>query len=181
MNDPLADPRAHDLLSAQPGDVGALASLFRSAAGEARRTAGGLWAVQHDARWAGKAANSFRRSIGRLPAELDAVRIGWGGVGAALDTYEPELARLKSAFQATVSELSDARARLGGARTAVGLAWSADRPPGGAELGAGDADGALIALERTIQGLSTRAFDLLDEFANVRDACRRGIAAAEGA
>ncbi len=150
MPDPLADPRAAELLAAIPDDVATVAASFRAAADRASMTGAGLAAAQHDATWTGAAADRFRTSIGRLPGELQHVRAGYSAVADALDAYEPELARVRAAFVRTAAELTDARAR---ART------EHDR----AEMGS----------------LTRRADALLEEFAALRGICRSAIASAQ--
>ena len=153
MSDPLADPRAADLLAALPDDVAALAANFRTAADESRGTVVGLSAAQHDGTWTGGAADAFRRAIGRLPAELEKVRAGFEAVADALTVYEGELARIKAAFARVTAELSDVGSRFGPAQA--------------------------TAHATEIATLRRRAFDLLDEFTAARSACRAAIAVAE--
>lgn len=107
MSDPLADPRAADLLAAAPDDVGIAAAQFRTAAGESAVTVAGLGAARHDGTWTGRAADAFRHAIGRLPAELDQVRAGFSAVAEALTAYESDLARVRPAFTKAMSELAD--------------------------------------------------------------------------
>jgi cell wall-associated NlpC family hydrolase len=153
MSDPLTDPRATDLLAARPDDVGALAAGFRAAAGESDSTASGLTAAQHDGTWTGRAADAFRRAIGRLPRALGPVRDGYAAVAGALAAYEPELSQLQSSFVAVMAEVSDTQARL---RVT-------------------DTD----AYRRDLAAQTSRAFSLLDEFATVRAQCRDAVAAAQ--
>lgn len=150
MLDPLADPRATDLLAAVPDDVAMLAATFRAAAGEAELTAAGLGAAQQDAVWTGRAADRFRDSIGHVPEELDRVRAGYAAVAAALSAYEPELARVQSTFVTVVAEL-----------TAI------------------QATGRVDAHARECAELTARAQALLDEFSTVRATCRDEVAAAQ--
>ncbi len=154
MEDPLADPRARDLLSAAPGDVLALAGLFRSAASEAYAVSVGLEEARRDGNWTGRAAEAFRRSIARLPVRLDAVRAGFEEVATSLTAYEPELVRLQVAFRRTAEELAEARAWVGPEREAPVQAAA-------------------------VQALVLRAFVLLSEFEQARGACRLAIASAE--
>lgn len=107
MSDPLADPRAADLLAAVPDDVGLAAAQFRAAAAESEMTAAGLSAARHDGTWTGAAANAFRHAIGRLPSELDQVRAGFSAVAEALTVYESDLARIRPAFTRAMSELAE--------------------------------------------------------------------------
>jgi hypothetical protein len=154
MRDPLVDPRAADLLAAIPHDVGALAADFRTAAGESEATAGGLSAARLDGAWTGRAAAAFRRAIGRLPAELGRLGVGFAAVGEALSAYESELAAIRPAFRRVLAELADVE--LGAARPGAPVA------------------GDSIELEN----LRRRAFELLEEFSRAREACRYAIGAA---
>ncbi len=156
MSDPLADPRAADLLAAVPHDVGAVAADFRTAAGESRATAAGLSAARLDGTWTGRAAVAFRRAIGRLPAELERVGVGLAAVAQALSAYESELAAIKLAFIRVLAELAEAELRA--ARSGAPVAGD------GVEL---------VRLRR-------RAYELLEEFSRAREACRYAIAAAKG-
>jgi hypothetical protein len=186
MSDPLDDPRATDLLAASPDDVSALAVNFRAAAGESGTTAAGLSAAQQDGTWSGRAADAFRRAIGRLPGALGRVGDGYAAVADALTAYEPELFRIRSAFIGVIAELSDTQMRLG---IAAMVSRTADdafaaMPRGrqtvaGADLAVARAGGAADAYRREIAAQTGRAFSLLDEFAAVRAQCRAAIAAAQ--
>jgi uncharacterized protein YukE len=158
MGDPLADPRAAELLAAVPDEVGAVAADFRTAAGESQATAAGLSAARQDGTWTGKAADAFRSAIGRLPLQLDRVGAGFSAVADALTAYETELSAIRAAFKRTVAELADAESRLAAAR-AVGRAETADSE---------------------IARLTRTASQLLDDFSSAREACRSAIAAAQG-
>ncbi len=157
MGDPIADPRAADLLAAVPDEVGAIAADFRTAAGESHATATGLGAAHQDGTWTGKAADAFRSAIGRLPLQLDRVGAGFSAVAEALTAYGEELSEIRAAFKRTVAELADAESRLGTART-VGRAETADSE---------------------IARLTRRAFELLDDFSSAREACRSAVVAAQ--
>ncbi len=109
MSDPLADPRARDLLNADPDDVGALAGRFAVAAGDAMMTAAGLDAAQHDLVWTGPAADAFRSAIGQVPVELETVQGGYDAVAQALTVYGAELAGLRDGFTAIVAGLRAAQ------------------------------------------------------------------------
>jgi cell wall-associated NlpC family hydrolase len=189
MTDPLSDPRAQDLLAALPDDVSALAANFRTAAHESHETARGLRAARNDGVWTGRAANAFRRAIGRLPLELDKVRTGFVEVADALTTYEPQLARIKNDFVQTIGSLNDAQARLAPAHATAKAARTTLRTvahgqavkPGALtadELSVARAEGAVGDLHVEITRLNRRAYDLLDEFSSVRHACRAAVSAA---
>lgn len=189
MSDPVADPRARDLLAAHPDDVAALGATFRGAAGESETTAVGLDAARHDATWTGRAADAFRRAVGRLPPVLGRVRAGYAAVADALAAYEPELARLQGGFTVVVAERTEIEGRLRAAEATARMAHTdlaarrGGAPPWGArpdaELAAARADGAVVAYRAQLAALTQRAFALLDEFATARDACRDAVAAAQ--
>lgn len=190
MSDPLDDPRAIDLLAARPDDVSALSVGFRAAAGESGQTATGLRAARSDGTWTGRAADAFRRAIGRLPVELDRVRAGYSAVAEALAAYEPELSRIQSAFERVIAERNDLRSRLAAAQTAAeaargaftwtGRTGSADRRSlAAAELASARADGSVALYRDEIARLTASAYALLDEFSAVRGACRDAVAAAQ--
>lgn len=190
MPSPLDDPRASDLLSAQPDDVHAVAANFAAAAHEATLTAAGLTAAREDGVWTGHAATSFRQAVGRMPSELDRVRSGYAAVADALRAYEPELARIQSDFtrviaaleseqtqlqlaQATAQEARDAIVRAGAMPRFDPRAARAD------ELAAARADGVVGRHTADIAALRARAYALLDAFETVRDTCRAAVAAAQ--
>jgi cell wall-associated NlpC family hydrolase len=190
LGDPLTDQRAVDLLAAIPDDVSTLAGTFRAAAGEAAMTATGLSAAREDGVWTGHAADGFRRSIGRLPAQLQRVQAGYAAVAGALDAYEPELVRLQSAFVRVIALLTDARTDLGAAQSTAAAARSAfaaiQRPPhpgrsalAEAELSMARAQLGVRGFDDEIERLTLSAYALLDEFAMARQTCRAAVAAAQ--
>jgi cell wall-associated NlpC family hydrolase len=189
MNDPLSDPRALDLLSAEPDELVALVAAFRTAAEESHQTAVGLTAAREDGTWTGRAANAFRRAIGLLPAELVKVRAGFSVVADALHRYDTELTRIKGEFVQIVGNLTDAHDRLGPARSSAKTAADTLKTTVNqhgvkipalttAELSVARANGTVGNLEHEIQGLRSRAFALLDEFQSARETCRSSIHAA---
>jgi cell wall-associated NlpC family hydrolase len=190
VTDPLADPRATDLLAAAPDDISALAQSFRTAADEAQMTARGLDAARGDGTWTGKAADSFRDSIGRLPGELERVRAGYSTVSDALGIYETALAEIQSAFVKIVAELSDIRSRIAPAQAATQSAqqnFTATRQGAHvdrralaeAELAVARAESTMHGYHAAIESLRGRAFTLLDDFSAVRTACHQAVAAAQ--
>ncbi len=190
MSDPLADPRAIDLLAAEPDEAGALAGVFRSAASESGRTSVGLAAAREDGIWTGRAANAFRRAIGSLPGRLRALGGGFSAVAGALSAYESNLAEIQPVFVSVIAELENAQYRLPALQEAQGEAdgalLAAVTTPGtsagrvaGLEVAAARADGAVFACQGEISRLRKRAFELLDEFAAAREGCREAIVAAQ--
>jgi hypothetical protein len=188
--DPLSDPRAHDLLTAVPGEVGTLAGDFHAAAQESQMTSAGLSAAQHDGSWTGHAADAFRKAIGRLPRELDRVQDGFRAVAAALDSYESELTPVQTQFVDAAYQLGQARAELGPVEAdqqAAMRAWQALLRSGTAltaarlqaEEAVAGADGAVRRQNAEVDRLSRRASELLDEFQAIRDSCRAAIATAQ--
>ena len=187
MTDPLADPRAEDLLAAVPADVSSLAGAFHTAAHEAGMTTTGLVAARDDGTWTGHAADSFRASIGHIPAELERVRTGYQAVATALSDYETTLALVQSEFVSVVGSLSDVRAQTGSAATAATTAQGAMTP--GHPVTYNDLLAAELAIARakhTLEGyhaqarqLEARALTLLDDFDTARKLCRATVAAAQ--
>jgi cell wall-associated NlpC family hydrolase len=187
MIDPLADPRAEDLLAAVPADVSMLAGAFHTAAHEAGMTATGLRAAREDGTWTGHAADSFRQSIGHVPAELERVRTGYQAVATALSDYETTLALVQSEFVRVVGSLSDVRAQIGTAETTATTAQSGMTP--GHPLTYSDLLAAELTIARakhTLEGyhtqaraLEARALTLLDDFDTARKLCRATVAAAQ--
>jgi cell wall-associated NlpC family hydrolase len=186
MIDPLSDPRAFDLLSAEPDELVALVAAFRTAAEESHQTEVGLTAARDDGTWTGRAATAFRRAIGRLPVQLGKVRAGFSAVADALHIYDAELTQIKGEFVQIVGSLTDAQNRLGPARTNATSAADTLKTTvhqhgvklpalTTAELSVARADGAVGDLERQIHGLRGRALALLEEFQSVRETCRSSI------
>ena len=67
MSDPLTDPRAKDLLSADPSEVAPLGTQFRNVATDAETAIHGLQGAHNSADWTGHAADLFRQKLGKLP------------------------------------------------------------------------------------------------------------------
>jgi uncharacterized protein YukE len=189
MTDPLSDPRAADLLSADPGEVWSLAGAFRRIAGEAESTAAGLRGAQGGAVWTGAAASAFRSEVGQLPGELDKVRSSYQGVADALDAYEGELASVRSAFQRVAQQLGGAQSSLSSAQgqlsSAQGELSNATAAPHAtahtpAVRDAHDAvqaaSGAVGRVQAEVSGLEAQGFALLDRFQVARDYCQGRVA-----
>ena len=187
MIDPLADPRAEDLLAAVPADVSMLAGAFQTAAHEAGMTASGLVAAREDGTWTGAAADSFRGSIGHIPTELERVRSGYQAVATALSDYETTLALVQSEFVRVVGGLSDLRAQIGSAETAATTAQGSMTPGHpmtyndllAAELAVARAKHTLEGYHAQARALAARALALLDDFDTARKLCRATVAAAQ--
>jgi cell wall-associated NlpC family hydrolase len=185
--DPLSDPRAEDLLAAVPADVSTLASAFHTAASEAAMTAMGLRAAREDGTWTGSAADSFRDSIGHVPAELDHIRQGYSAVATALSDYETTLALVQSAFVKVVGQLNDLSTQIGAASTAATNAQNGLDPGHSmsldqlrkAELAVAQARQALQGYHTEAHSLRSRAFTLLEEFDTARALCRATVEAAQ--
>jgi hypothetical protein len=190
MSDPLADPRTAELLGADPQEAISLAGVFRRAASESGYTGVGLAAAQHDGTWTGRAADTFRSAIGRLPGRLGRLGTGFEAVARALALYESSLVDIQPVFVNVAAELETAQARLPALETeqerADGALLVAIETPGTtsakrarAEVEAARAGGAVTGCQNEIHRLRTRAFELLDEFGDAREACRTSIVAAQ--
>ena len=187
MIDPLADPRAEDLLEAVPADVSTLASAFHIAAQEAAMTATGLLAAREDGTWTGHAADSFRDAIGQVPSELEHIKRGYSAVATALGDYEVTLALVQSDFVKVVGQLNDLATQIGTARTTATNAQNGMIPGHPmslnqlrqAELAVAQARRALEGYHAEADGLRTRAFTLLEEFDTARSLCRATVEAAQ--
>ena len=191
MSDPLSDPRAADLEAADPGEVWALASIFRQVAGEAASTAGGLRGAPQGATWTGTAADAFRTTIGQLPGELDKVQQSYQAVAVGLDGYESELATVKAAFQRLAQQLGSARSGLAGAQGQLSSAQSQlsgalSAPHATASTPAvqsgqeavSAASGAIGRMQGEVGGLESQGFALLDRFQSARDGCTGRVSSA---
>jgi hypothetical protein len=193
MGDPLTDPRAHRLLSADTGEVAALAAAFRKVAGQAQTSAGALRGASGDATWTGPAATRFRSQVGKLPGDLDKVQHSYGEVAAGLDAYERELGPIQARFRSLVTSLGDARSNLSGAqgrlsaaKTSLSTATSAPhakaRTPAvvNAHTAVQTAGGAVGHLQGQVSGLESRGYTLLDEFDTIRGHARSKVSSAAG-
>lgn len=194
MADPRQDPRAHDLLSADLGVVGALGGMLRSIATQAQSSAAGLRGAAGDASWTGTAADAFRSGVGKLPGDLDNVTRSYQEAADALTAYEGELSTLQPAFQSLVSQLGTASATLANAQTSLNGAQQslsaasakltpaafanplAPLPsvPANSPLRAAvsSANTAVNNAQGEVDGLSARGFHILDEFQTARNTAK---------
>lgn len=164
MGDPLRDPRAAELLAADPGTAGRLAATFRTVAGESAATSSGLAAAETEGRWTGRAALALRRAIGALPGRLTRITAAYDIVALAFEGYERMLAEVKPAFERVSAELGEARLRADRLR-AIEVA-----EPVTARV--------VAASETEVAALQIRAYRLLEEFSDARGLCRAQIEAA---
>jgi hypothetical protein len=184
MSNLLADPRARDLLAAQPFEVSAIADGFRLVSIEAGDIATGLRGAQNDASWTGEAATAFRAKVGQLPGQLDKVHESFGDAAAALDTYEPDLAGLQTQFRSIVSQLQDAqtsastlstqlsadRSNLSTAKSAKGASSSTPAVQS-AQTAVSSTTSALSQANSDVTGLESQGYRILGEFETARDTC----------
>src|SRR5690348_1903186 len=150
-------------------------------------TATGLVAARADGTWTGRAADSFRDSIGQVPSELEHIKRGYSAVATALSDYEVTLALVQGEFVKVVGQLSDLNTQIGTARTTATTAQSGMAP--GQPMTFNDlrqAELAIAQARRTLEGyhaeahaLRSRAFTLLDEFDAARELCRATVQAAQ--
>jgi uncharacterized protein YukE len=171
MSDPLNDPRALDLLSADPDEVAALASRFTTAAQESATTGAELSAAKLEADWDGRAAAAFRQSMDRLPGELSRLDGRFTAVSQALSAYETGLAANQSAFALLGDQIVDARGRL---RHALAAQTQADAALQRAEL----EPHRVTSWAQEVDTLCARAMRVLDEFEHERDSAQAAIGAA---
>ena len=200
MADPLADPRATDLLAADPLEVGAVAYTFQSVSLEAEAVAGGLRAAPRHAEWWGEAADAFRHTIGNYPAQLDKVHSSYGETATALKHYEGELASLQNSFRAVKQQVEGARSHAGaltsqlsgqgqqlaGANFILREELNAHAKPTAAQLAADRSAGekfavtagALERVQNELSSLEAHAFRILDTFASERKTVTGKLSAA---
>ena len=192
MGDPLSDPRANGLLSADLGEVSALAGLFHRVAGQCQTAAAGLHGA-NDATWTGAAADAFRSQLGKLPDDLGNIQTSYAGVAGALDTYGAHLEPIRTQFVSLTTQLTDARSSLATAQGQVATArtnlstatsgphatWSTPAVIN-AHTELQGAIGTAGRLADEVSGLETRGYHLLDEFDTVRGAARGRISEAGG-
>ncbi|HWE12540.1 MAG TPA: hypothetical protein VG365_03460 [Solirubrobacteraceae bacterium] len=191
MSDPLSDPRAADLLSADPVEVWGIAGIFRQVGREADSIAGALRRATHDPTWQGAAADAFRSTVGQLPGELDKVHGSYADVAAALDSYEGELATLKASFERVAQQLGAARSTVGSAQGQLAVAQSNltgalaaphAKPTSPPVLSAHDAveaaTGAVSRMQAEVSGLESHGMALLGQFQGARDHCQAKVSSA---
>jgi hypothetical protein len=200
--DPRNDPRAHDLLGADPGVVSSLVGMFRTVAMQAQSTADGLHGAASDATWTGSAASAFRQGVGQLPADLNKVTSSYQEAAGALAAYEGELSSLKPAFQSIVSQLGSANGALANAQSSLSSAQSelstaqskltaaavthplAANPLPAVPLSSplhtavNAASSAVGNAQGEISALSARGFSILDEFESARNAAKGRVSSA---
>ncbi len=119
MTDPLTDPRALNLLAAQPDAVDALGQRCTLLACQAHDTSSGVRGAAGAAQWTGDAADTFRRWATKLPGQLDQMYSAYSAASDAPDTYGINLVELKQRIQTLVGELTSARSALGTAQSAM--------------------------------------------------------------
>ncbi len=193
MGNPLSDPRAAQLLSADPGEVESLASAFHRVASEAQTAIDGLHGAHNAATWTGGAANAFRTQLGKLPGDLQKVQQSYGETASALDRYSTDLSPLKSQFRSLASQISStqsglttAQGNLTTAQSNLSTATSAPKakPSSPAVVTAHSAvqsaSGAVGRLQGELSGLEGQAYRVLDEFDTVRGHARSRVSSAAG-
>jgi X-X-X-Leu-X-X-Gly heptad repeat protein len=193
MADPLSDPRAQHLLSADTGEIASLAAAFHQVAHQAQTAATGLRGAQNDATWTGAAADAFRGQVGKLPGDLDKVQHSYGEVATALDGYASGLAPIQSQFRSLATQLHDAQSSLSTAQgqqaraktdlsTATAAPHVTSTTPAvlNAHNALETANGAVGHLQDQLSGLQSRGVRLLDEFDTIRGHARSTVSSAAG-
>jgi hypothetical protein len=193
MGDPLTDPRAQELLSAQTGEISSLAGSFHRVASQAQTSAAALRGAHGDATWTGTAADAFRAQVGKLPGDLDKVQQSYGEVATALDSYGSQLGPIQTQFRSLATQLQDAQSSLStaqgtlsNAKTSLSTATSAPhaKPTTPAVVNAhtamASATGAVSHLQGEVSGLQSQGFRLLDEFDTIRGRAHSTVSSAAG-
>lgn len=193
MSDPLTDPRAKDLLSADPNEVASLSTQFRNVATDVETAIHGLQGAHNAADWTGPAADLFRQKLGRLPGDLQKVQQSYGDAATTLSAYATHLGPLKSQFQALVPQIQGAQTAVttaqGNVNAAKGNLTTAqnakaakptDPSVTSAKSAVNTAGGALTRAQGDLSSLDGRANHILDEFETLRGQARSAIAKAAG-
>ncbi|MGH2894579.1 MAG: hypothetical protein ACRDPM_15155 [Solirubrobacteraceae bacterium] len=193
MGDPLPDPRAHGLLTADTGEIGSLAAAFHRVAGQAQTSAAALRGANGDGTWTGKAADAFRTQLGKLPGDLDKVQHSYGEVATALSAYASGLEPIATQFRSLASQLTSARSNLTSAQsnlstaqsdlsTAASAPHATSRTPAvvDAHRALSNASGAVSNVQGQVSGLESRGYHLLDEFDTIRGHARSTVSSASG-
>src|SRR6202042_3416751 len=184
MGDPLSDPRAQGLLSADLGEISALAGLFHRVSSQSETAAAGLHGA-NAATWTGAAADAFRSQLGKLPGDLGNIQSSYAGVAGALDTYGAHLEPIRTQFISLVTQLTDARSSLTTAQgqvttaksnlsTATSAPHATSSTPAviDAHTALQGAVGTAGRLADEVSGLETRGYCLLDEVDAIRGPAR---------
>jgi hypothetical protein len=193
MGDPLTDPRAQELLSAQTGEISALAGSFHRVSSQAQTSAAALRGAHGDATWTGTAADAFRAQVGKLPGDLDKVQESYGEVATALDAYGGQLGPIQTQFRSLATQLQDAQSNLttaqgtlSDAKTSLSSATSAAHATSttpavvSAHTALSNATGAVGRLQGEVSGLQGQGFRLLDEFDTIRGHAHSAVSGAAG-
>jgi hypothetical protein len=193
MSDVLSDPRAARLLSADTGEVAALADMFAKVASQAHSSAGGLRGARGDGNWTGQAADAFRTQLGKLPGDLDNVQRSYQEVANALHSYEGELGQVQTQFRQLASQLEGLQGSLTSAQgtltnaqssltSAMGAPGAKSTTPAvvNAHTAVQSANAAVGRLQGEISGLNGRGYGLLDEFDRVRGRAQSAVSSAKG-
>jgi uncharacterized protein YukE len=193
MGDPLSDPRAHGLLTADTGEIGALAAAFQRVAGQAQTSASALRGANADGTWTGQAADAFRTQLGKLPGDLDKVEHSYGEVATALNAYANGLEPVQTQFRSLASQLTTARSNLSSAQSNLSTAKSSQSTAASAphassstpavvnaNTAVSNASGAVSNLQGQVSGLESRGYHLLDEFDTMRGHARSTVSSASG-
>lgn len=199
MTDPLTDPRALNLLAAQPDAVDALGQRCTLLACQAHDTSSGVRGAAGAAQWTGDAADTFRRWATKLPGQLDQMYSAYSAASDAPDTYGINLAELKQRIQTLVGELTSARSALGTAQSAMAdaqqtltqasiqqvIVGGLPGPGAGSQAAltnaqdaADSARGAVNRAQGEVDQVKQQALRLLDEFDAVRGKATHGLISA---
>jgi hypothetical protein len=202
MSDPLSDPRATQLLNADPGEVSQVAQFLRMIGIQAQDAASGLRGASGDGSWTGPAAAAFRTTLGKVPPELDTIHGSYADAAGALDTYEDSLSRLKPAFssikqqiestQQTVGSLSSTLSNQRATLHAANINAAADAKSGASasalktDSKTATADGndvsatsgQLSQAQSELSGLQQQGMHLLDQFSTARSSVSSSLSAA---
>lgn len=193
MGDPLSDPRAHGLLTADTGEIGSLAAGFHRVASQAQTSAAALRGANGDGTWTGTAADAFRTQLGKLPGDLDKVQQSYGEVATALGAYASGLEPIQTQFRSLASQLTSARSNLSSAqsnlstaKTTLSTATSGPHATSStpavvnAHTAVSNASGAVGNLQGDVSGLESRGYHLLDEFDTIRGHAHSTVSSASG-
>ncbi|HET9105010.1 MAG TPA: hypothetical protein VFN55_16790 [Solirubrobacteraceae bacterium] len=183
----VSDPRARELLLADPERIRRLAGFLGQAAEQSGHASVGLRGAAQDVVWHGPAADTFRHAIAPMTRRLDGLHAGFRDAATALAAYATQLAHLQARDRPLATTLAALRAQLPIARNdaeiarqAVRLALRTPGTPGSALTSAArEAERAqhrLSELEDALLRLRGRRHALLNEFEDERSACRARIA-----
>jgi hypothetical protein len=112
MSDPLADPRAHELLGTRSDELAQLAAAFTRIADQSQDAVGSLGRIADAPNWSGDAYDAMRSNIASAQPHLTLIGHAYRQSSAALARYHDVVTEVQPRFRALAQRLSDLTARI---------------------------------------------------------------------